>query len=334
MTAASVLTCGACQSAIGPDDHFCEACGHDAPPTSVGSQSAGSTCCTACDLPFGADRPEYCLGCGSKQPAARDHLEADLPGVAAASDRGRRHRRNEDAFAISVAPDGRILAVVCDGVSTTARPDEASQAAADAGIAALLAGGVSTGGDLEAAFLAARRAVQQVPWEDTRTGAPSCTFVAAVVTGNHIRVASMGDSRAFWLPEGEAPQIVTADDSWVAEQVRAGAMTSDAARADPRSHSITRWLGRDAEAWWRPHEVSFSAHSAGRLVLCSDGLWNYAESATHLASVIPEGTPSSVSRDLVGWANAQGGQDNVTVVVLDVGPPDDIGHAQQKGPAR
>ena len=337
MTTASAVTCEACQSVIGRDDLFCEACGSDV-PGGIGSPRTGSgTSCAVCGAALGEMRPEYCLGCGTRQPSARDHLEADLHCVAAASDRGRRHSRNEDAFAISVAPDGRILAVVCDGVSTTARPDEASRAAADAGLAALLgAPGASSGADLEAAYLAARHAVRAIPEEaeELRTGAPSCTFLAAVVNGGGVRVASMGDSRAFWLPQAGEPLILTADDSWAAEQILAGAMTTEAAQGDPRSHSITRWLGRDAEPCWRPHDVAFSPQSPGRLVLCTDGLWNYADSATRLASIMPPGSPCSAARSLVAWANAQGGQDNVTVVVLDVGPPDDVGHAQQKGPAR
>ena len=72
----------------------------------------------------------------------------------------------------------------------------------------------------------------------------------------------------------------------------------------------------------------------GRLVLCTDGLWNYAESAKDVASITPDGAPASVARSLVEWANAQGGQDNVTVVVIDVGSSVGDDHAQQKGPAR
>ena len=336
---ASVLSCVACQSLLGPDDHFCEACGEDTlrrglPATPIGPDSGSR--CAACGGEVGGTRPEHCLGCGTRQPAAGDHLEVELPNLAAVSDRGRRHHRNEDAFAVAQAPNGRILAVVCDGVSTTARPDEASRAAADAALTALVASaGLDGERALDAAYLAARLAVHQIPWEaEEGTGAPSCTFLAAAVTGCDVRVASMGDSRAFWMPEAGGPQVLTVDDSWAALQVREAAMTADAARQDPRSHSITRWLGRDAEPEWRPHAVGFRAPARGRLVLCSDGLWNYADGAADLASVMPEGDAPAVARALVEWANAQGGQDNVTVVILDVGSPVDGGHAQQRGPAR
>lgn len=325
------MACPACQSPVAPQDRFCEACGCGISPV---GQEAGGTGCTACGERTRGDQPEYCLSCGTKAPAVEDHLEADAGIVAAVSDRGRRHLRNEDAFAIAVAEGGRILAVVCDGVSTTARPERASRAAADAALGALVGAG-ATSHDLDGAYRAARRAVHQIPWvpEEERAGAPSCTFLAASVTGNEVRVASMGDCRAFWVPEVGEPTTLTQDDSWAAEEILAGRMTAEYLGRDPRSHAITRWLGRDAEPDWTPHLVSFSPAAAGRIVLCSDGLWNYADSADAIASVTPAGAPAPVARSLVDWANARGGQDNVTVVVLDVGPSDRT-DTRQRGPAR
>src|SRR5258707_5808955 len=75
-------------------------------------------------------------------PSSRDHAEVDLGPAAGVSDRGLRHHRNEDAMALAAeqAPDGpAVVAVVCDGVSSSARPDEASQVAAQAGLPILVA---------------------------------------------------------------------------------------------------------------------------------------------------------------------------------------------------
>src|SRR6266481_8303528 len=83
-------------------------------------------------------------------PSSRDHAEVDLGPAAGVSDRGLRHHRNEDAMALAAeqAPDGpAVVAVVCDGVSSSARPDEASLAAARAAAGVLLAA-VRTGRDL------------------------------------------------------------------------------------------------------------------------------------------------------------------------------------------
>ncbi|HMD94754.1 MAG TPA: serine/threonine-protein phosphatase, partial [Trebonia sp.] len=88
-------------------------------------------------------------------PSPRDHAEVDLGPAAGVSDRGLRHHRNEDAMALAAeqAPDGPVVvAVVCDGVSSSARPDEASQAATQAALPVLVAA-VHAGGDLAAASL-------------------------------------------------------------------------------------------------------------------------------------------------------------------------------------
>ncbi len=96
--------------------------------------AAGTGGCVACGAGR-VDRDGYCEHCGHAQPRPRDHLEQELGGVAAVTDRGLRHHRNEDAFAVTAAAlaDGSpaVVAVVCDGVSSAARPDEASAAASD-----------------------------------------------------------------------------------------------------------------------------------------------------------------------------------------------------------
>ncbi len=104
---------------------------------------AGTKLCVACrsghvDSDWG-DREN----CGHAQPRERYYMEQELGAVAAVSDRGSRHHRNEDAFAISstALPDGSpaVVAIVCDGVSSATRPDEASLAASRAAGEALLA---------------------------------------------------------------------------------------------------------------------------------------------------------------------------------------------------
>src|SRR5260370_24762358 len=90
-------------------------------------------------------------------PPSRDHVEVDLGPAAGVSDKGLRHARNEDAMALAAdqGPDGpAVVAVVCDGVSSSARPDEASQASAQAALPVLVAA-VRAGQDLAAASLAA-----------------------------------------------------------------------------------------------------------------------------------------------------------------------------------
>jgi serine/threonine protein phosphatase PrpC len=258
-------------------------------------------------------------------------MEATADGVAAVTDRGQRHHRNEDAFAMAVTDDGQVVAVVCDGVSTTVDPDIASQAASDAALAVLVAGG-----DLPAAYGAARDAVLALSWvPDPRLGAPSCTFLAAVVDGSQVELATLGDCRSMWLPaDGTAgePATLTEDDSWAAEVIAAGTKTAEEAYADRRAHVITRWLGADADPSWEARLSSFTAPGPGRLLLCSDGLWNYAETAAEVAAAAV-GEPDdllSTARRLTDFANAAGGSDNITVLLVDL--PRSSGH-RSKGPA-
>ena len=105
----------------------------------------------------------YCESCGRKVPSGRDHQETDLGTVAGVTDRGLRHHRNEDAMALGTAatPAGpAAVAVVCDGVSTSADPDEASLAAVRAAAGVLLTA-ARTGADLLEASPAAVRAAAE-----------------------------------------------------------------------------------------------------------------------------------------------------------------------------
>ena len=101
----------------------------------------GTKLCVACRAGH-VDPDGYCENCGHAQPRERDHMEQELGSVAAVSDRGLRHHRNEDSFAVSTTalPDGSpaVVAIVCDGVSSASRPDEASAAAAIAANESLL----------------------------------------------------------------------------------------------------------------------------------------------------------------------------------------------------
>ena len=146
---------------------------------------------------------------------------------------------------------------------------------------------------------------------------PACTVVAAVVTEGSATVGWVGDSRAYWLPDGGPGALLTADDSWLAQTVAAGA---DAARAalDPRAHTITAWLGAGAPTL-DVHVTTVPPEGPGTLVLCTDGLWNYHEAPDDLAAELPADAardPLGAARALVAAALARGGRDNITVAVL------------------
>ncbi|MFD3548462.1 protein phosphatase 2C domain-containing protein [Streptomyces sp. NPDC058655] len=288
---------------------------------------AGGRTCVACRAGH-VDPDGYCEHCGHAQPRERDHQEEELGSVAAVSDRGLRHHRNEDSFAVAATalPDGSAatVAVVCDGVSSASRPDEASAAAAAAANEALLDAlprGAHPQEAMHDAILAAAEAVNALaPPTPGAQNAPACTLVGAVVSGGLLTIGWVGDSRAYWVPDDRAalPRRLTEDDSWAAQMVAAGLMGEAEAYADVRAHAITGWLGADAYDL-EPHTTTFKPDHPGVVVVCTDGLWNYAESARDMARVLPADAavrPLHSAQVLVGHALDGGGHDNVTVAIV------------------
>jgi serine/threonine protein phosphatase PrpC len=319
--------CPACGAQVSGADNFCEKCGHEMFAAAVSTGSAVAMACRNCgSAQITADG--YCEQCGQEAPSARDHVEIDLGRLAGVSDRGRRHLSNEDAMglALTETPGGTAaMAVVCDGVSTSARPAEASLAAAQAALGELtgmLRGGMRAAEALPRAVLAADAAVRDLAGQSLN--APAATMVSAVVTADAVVVAWIGDSRAYWLPADHdlGNQLLTRDDSLAVELAAAGALPAADAITSPHAHIVTRWLGADAEPG-EPHSEAFQPPGPGVLLLCTDGLWNYqpeADGLARLAGTISPGDLASAAAALLAFALEAGGQDNVTIVLIAFPP--------------
>jgi serine/threonine protein phosphatase PrpC len=320
------VVCPACGEAAPDTASWCEACGADLDASPAVATPAAD--CVSCGAPPQEIADDgYCTHCGHKQPSRRDHLVIDEGAIAGVSDRGIRHHQNEDAFAFATIR-GATIVVVCDGVSSTDHAEEASQLAADAAVSAIVAAVESDPADVEAALVAgaaaSQQAVEAIPLPAGGRGAPSCTFVAAVAqpdeAGTTVTVGWLGDSRAFALHDDGVVQL-TRDHSWANEAVAAGEVTAEQAELDPRAHSITRWIGADAPGTV-PELASYRFDSKPRLLVCSDGLWNYAPDDAEMFAILQRfhAVPVVTAEALVAFANDAGGQDNITAVVVD--PPD------------
>jgi len=306
--------------------------------------------CPACGGEVADDG--YCGTCGARAPKRRDHFsEQPAPWVAAVCDRGLRHTRNEDAVALSAgaAQGSHAVLVVCDGVSSSTDSDLASLAAARAARDVLESShprGLGTGISLIAAIVArlgaAADAASEAVLEVTRNAGTvpasdiaaadlslspaSCTFVAAVLEQDLLVVGSVGDSRAYWIPDVGEATALTVDDSFAQMQITAGVPRAEA-ESGPQSHAITRWLGADAPDH-KPATTTTTLAEPGWLLVCSDGLWNYASPAQDLADLVRKtsntptvGTqPLALAEALVSWAKAQGGQDNITAALARIQP--------------
>ncbi len=321
----STLTdCASCADERGAGAAFCESCGRT---LATGADKATGTDCAACGATGTVGDDGYCGNCGMLAGRPRDHVEADGLAVAAAvSDRGLRHRRNEDAMWLAVRGSD-VDVVVCDGVSASFDPDIASQAAAETAGKVLAGPADDPAAHVSAAVIAAADAVAALADSgDPRRALsnPACTIVTACRRGDTIGYAWVGDSRAYWVPdEGDARQL-TEDDSWARHAIELGT-DPQVAWAAPDAHAITAWLGADAGVV-RPHTGTLVPDGPGVVVLCTDGLWNYLPETASFADVVRiavrgNSSPLAAARALVSFAVDAGGSDNITVALIPAPTP-------------
>ena len=145
-------------------------------------------------------------------------------------------------------------------------------------------------------------------------GRPGSTVVAVLVHSGGTEIAHVGDSRVYMVHQGQIFQV-TRDHSMVQEMVEAKILTPDQAAVHPDANKITRALGidDDVEVEVRPQAI---AHVAGdSFILCSDGLSDLVDSP-EILGIVSSNPPAQAAGKLVDLANAHGGYDNITVVIV------------------
>ena len=332
------MQCPTCGTEAPEGARFCELDGTRLVPVeeTVPSVAVSAPACRCGAGAESIDAQGYCQECGRFCGGrARDHVEtvinAHFGGV---TDRGRRHTQNEDDMAFSledISGQPVHIMIVCDGVSSSQNAEQASAAACKAAQDALadsIKAGLNAPDAMEKAIreaiAAANEAVRALPHDaDSPKDPPETTIVAALAQNGVATIGWVGDSRAYWFAPGVSHPL-THDHSWINDVVDAGEMTEEEASSAPGAHAITRCLGvPDADnedgGATQPSILRFPIPGAGRLLLCSDGLWNYAPHADQIAALLAQQPPDAdavtVSRALVAYANAQGGRDNITVVI-------------------
>lgn len=328
----TVTNCPGCGASVGPEDRFCEECGQSllvrrTPLGGPVSTPAGGTCVACGDEHVGADG--FCENCGREQPSGRDRMECDLGLVVGISDKGKRRARNEDSMAFGTvlgadAPPA-VVAVVCDGVATSDRADNASQRAVDEATTVLLDAVLENADPAAATKAAVARSIEVVSEladPNVPGTAPSCTFVSVVVTPTEVTVGSVGDSRVYWLAaEGSgamSSRVLTVDDT-VATELMAEGLSEEEANAVYQAHALSKWIGADAGEI-EPRVITVRPDGPGHVLLCSDGLWNYVPEATALAEVMPAQGGMAAAAELTEIALKLGGHDNITTVLVPFPP--------------
>ena len=168
---------------------------------------------------------------------------------------------------------------------------------------------------LDQAVVSANAAVFAKGADDPALQGMGTTITAIALEGDRTALfGHVGDSRAYLMRDGTVTQV-TADHSLVEQLVREGRLTPEEAQHHPQRAIITRALGVDAQVEVDTYRVELKA--GDRFLICSDGLTNMLSDDTIGQTLRRHADPQQAADTLVDMANQAGGDDNITVVILD-----------------
>jgi len=237
---------------------------------------------------------------------------------------GRQRQHNEDSYL--VAGDARLF-LVADGMGGHAAGEIASRIAVDSISEFILHTKEDDGtwphaydehykrvtNRLMAAVRMANTRVLEAMRKDARLRGMGTTVVACLADEKTMSVAHVGDSRAYLIRDGQLSRI-TNDHSWVFEQVQAGMLTEAEAEKHPLRNVITRALGGALQV--APDASEIEIRSGDVYLLCSDGLTGMVPEEEILRVVTGAENLDAACEQLIEAANARGGLDNITAVLV------------------
>jgi protein phosphatase len=264
----------------------------------------------------------------SPRPAADMRLE-----VWGATDKGRKREGNEDSLyphsgagtfpfepnPQRLAQKGQLL-VVADGVGGAQAGREASQWAIRVAVERYYdMPGPDLGADLRSAVEIANTSLYQY-LQQTKIQEAGCTMAAAVIHGDMLQVANVGDSRVYLLRGGQLVQQ-TRDHTLTQSKLDQGLIRPDQAETDSGRNVLTRSLGAGQSVkvdLFPPLQLT----SGDVVLLCSDGLTDMVDEA-QIARILTNHAPKRAAQRLIDVANKNGGFDNITNIVARLGgrPP-------------
>ena len=234
----------------------------------------------------------------------------------AGTDVGRARSGNEDSYFC-----GRTVFAVADGLGGHQGGEVASAAAVEP-LAALDGRELADPGEAAEALAAAIRegnaAILDRAAGDPGLWGMGTTVTAAALAGDHhLQLAHVGDSRAYLLRDGSLDQLTT-DHTVVAELVRRGRLTPEQAAIHPERSILTRAVGLDPRV---PVDTPdpLELHDGDQVLLCSDGLTEAVDDDQIAELLATTHDGDAACRSLIDAANAAGGPDNITVVLLRAG---------------
>ena len=241
--------------------------------------------------------------------------------LAGKTDVGRVRQENQDDYRAGELPGGAVWALVCDGMGGAKGGREASQGACNVIENFFQEQYAQCGAGQEEPFLkkallyANRFVFQKAAHEEALAGMGT-TAVCALVRSGNVYLCHAGDSRAYLIRDGKLTQLTHAH-SYVQEPVDCGTITEEEAEHHPQKNIITKALGVDYRL--EPEFTAAKLKREDRLLLCTDGLTNMVP-VEEMEELLAQGTFYDLPDRLIEAANAHGGSDNITALLLAVEP--------------
>ena len=229
--------------------------------------------------------------------------------------RGAVRQQNQDAYAAKVMEDGRVIALVCDGMGGARAGNIASTMAVEVFMERFDQEDRALPEE-ERMLRAAAQANQEVfgrSIQDEACTGMGTTIVAALAGRGEAVILNEGDSRAYHVNAGGIV-LITRDHSLVEDLVERGELTREQARTHPHKNLITRALG--AEPILMADCFRQALSRGDYLLLCSDGLSNVVNEQEMLYEVIHGGEDEACCQRLLDIALSRGAPDNVTAVLV------------------
>lgn len=245
------------------------------------------------------------------------------------TDIGKLRKGNQDNFGIYEIAENALLLAVCDGMGGAAGGEEASRLALEAFSEEIKAvcgprtengklyrEGIDMHILLSNAAECANKAVYSTAKERPELQGMGTTLVALFIIDSLAHSINVGDSRMYRICDGKIEQI-THDHSYVQYLVDMGKLTPEEAKNSTNRNIITRAVGTDQQIEADIENIDLDIGGEETyFLLCSDGLTNMVSDEEIAGIVSGEGTPEDKVQNLVATANANGGSDNITVVLL------------------
>ena len=265
-------------------------------------------------------------------PAERAHLTAS-----AITHAGMVGKNNEDRYSVTAfrtegeRPQPVLFAIVSDGIGGHQAGEIASEMVVETVSQAVAVSSANNPIQTlrESIMRASQEILVQAESDEERKGM-GATCACALVIGDRLYIAYVGDSRIYLLRNGAIHQI-SIDHTWVQEAIDAGVIEPDQGKDHPNAHVIRRYLGSkqpvepDTRLRMAADEDNARSESnqglplrpKDQIVLCSDGLTDLVKDNEILARLQSQEQDKAIE-ELVKLANQRGGHDNITLVVLRV----------------